>query len=171
MGLRANALETAADRPDVVKIKPFLVPVLDGYAVEVASFDAECASKYASYLKDKLAPNLRSFLLTPVASYWEAKGEGFGAVASDEAKLSELNINPRKQIAALCIARNTYQFAKQIYVPTDGINSPDEDTLDMDQRGEAYNRPALEERMAFGYARSKALLENFSAADVEKNCP
>ena len=165
--LRANALQSASDRPDVVNIDQTLVPTLDDYAKSVASFDFDCAEGLVPEVKDR---TWRAALLASVAAYWEAKGNGFGATESEGSHLTELGAERSQRIEALCKASKFYQQAEQFHGPRILAISAEDDKATLDDRGRAYLPPTDIAKIKLGRARTLALLGNFPTADTDRAC-
>lgn len=166
--MRANALEAAVLRPEIVSARPALVSLLDGYATAVASLNVDCTQKMLpESLRD---PSLRAQMLSFSARYWEAKGGRFSTPNTESNHLVELGATRNEQIGALCEARKQFQYAQKVYVP-DYIPSKSEVELTLDERGKVYTRPTVERIIKDGYARVHAALKSFPVAEVESKCP
>ena len=164
---RSNALESAANRPDVVSANPSLVPILDQWARDVSGFNVDCVKPW---LPENWLENLRAKLLVLAAEYWEAKGERFGLAAAAETRLAELGVTYSAQVAAICDARNEFQFASQLYKMPGGF-AADEYNMSLDDRAGANSHPKIIAQMEEDYLRAKTALSHLPAAESEKACP
>ena len=168
---RNNALDAAAQRPDVVEGHPWLVKTLDVYARQVESFDADCAGALVREAGVTLTDRLRAVFLETAANYWLAKSQRFGAEPEDDAHLRALGVETSAQIDALCQSDRLFQLTANLLAPATKSDRAADAALDLTARGNDYTDLPAGYRVRKNLLRGERLKKQYAAGDVAKACP
>jgi hypothetical protein len=165
MSAKSNVLDIASRNRNLVGIEPALIATLDRYAVDLAKFDVDCASKLGA----KATNNDKIIFLDSIGGYWEAEGENFGVSNNDKTRLQAIQLRTKDRIKALCNAKITYATAKRL-LPVRAPSTDDSpfDVLDDQLRQDAV--AAYPVTLQSGWDRADAALNNFAAKDVDDAC-
>ncbi len=170
----ANAIESAAQAPEVLHEDESLRTTLDGYAGYVADFDIGCVRSNGFA---RLSPSIAQHFYKVVGKYWEVRAN---LISHDDEDDSGLN---RPKLMAFCTSRDAYTRAMDMFKDSrehresgeadDVFEEPDDlDKLTLDQMAGILHDEIDRHTVRDALKRVKgALTSDFPLADVEKFCP